>query len=189
MQKLSLPYVAHSNHVNTTTLASPDPFGDLDKIHEQTEESAVTEEVVRHNMHEVMRCSLSIDALMATFISKFFEPKIETRRTLFDDWIVHSSAVTYKTKFDILVAAVKSEQKLSEKIDLKKIDEHFMRVMMFRNAFAHGKLMRDEPGGSFTIHHFRGQPEQHDLDEKRFKKLENSCRAVFDNVRALIESL
>ena len=132
-----------------------------------------------------MRCSLDIDSMMAKIIAVYFAPANPQRRELFDSWIAHSSSLSFKSKFDIVIALINDESGLEIELDTKQLSDDFRRVMMFRNAFAHGRLIHHRTPDEFRIHHFHGKPESHVLDEKRFQKIENSARSLFDTFRDL----
>ena len=173
MERIRLPRITHGKTAGNYDPENPDDPGQL------VADGAELRETIHHNMQEIMRCALDIDNHLAEIISFYFRPADQARADLFQNWIAHSSSLSFKSKFDIVMAILDTEENLRPECELKKLTEHFRRVMMFRNAFAHGKLVRHRPENTFRIHHFHGKPESHEIDEARIKKIETSCRELF----------
>ena len=175
MRKLTLAGISHW---------ASEPTGGI-----LSEEVVEYEDCVRHNMNEIMRCALSIDNLMGDFISRYFSPSEMRRQSLFDNWIAHSSSLTFKSKADIVFASINDDPMLKDRFSVNAMRVDFQRIMKFRNAFAHGKLVGYEDDGEFVVHHFRGKPESDTLDLARFTKIGDSCDSLHRKMLELIHAI
>ena len=138
---------------------------------------------------EYLRFALEVEQMLGNLVSLMYCPKNQYLESVFSEWVAHSSHLGLKAKYDIVKAAIETESEVYEEIDRKVLDEDFRRLMKFRNAFTHGKLVFNHSTDSFWIRHFRGKPEKDELTAERWKKLEESILRFHEVLRVVQDIL
>lgn len=134
------------------------------------------QEMARKNGMKIIWSALIFENNLESFILNYFVEKKE-RKILFRDHILSSDSFTFASKHKVVIAII-DDQKLLEENDKNEFQKCSKRIMVIRNAFAHGKII-EESEGTF-IEYFRGKLEKEKLDDPYWNDVEQNFKKTFD---------
>jgi|TARA_R100000049_G_scaffold4346_1_gene9874 hypothetical protein len=137
----------------------------------------------RSNGGKVLYATTSIEQQLEGLLLKYFMGPFVThdhRRDIFEREILQSSALSFRSKKE-LVSKVVSQHELLKGKKKNKLQGALKKIMGWRNAFAHGKIQHDNRKGCF-IKYYSGGVEELRLTDEFWSQLEG----VFKDGSALV---
>ncbi len=112
-------------------------------------------ETARKNGGKVLYATTSIEQkLEAILLEYFMGPFIRhnDRRVMFEREILQSSALSYRTKKELVIKLISDNELLPG--NKKNVTQGYLKkIMEWRNAFAHGKIKHDSKAGCFVTYY------------------------------------
>ncbi|HXI72281.1 MAG TPA: hypothetical protein VNN22_18160 [Verrucomicrobiae bacterium] len=115
-------------------------------------------ETARRNGGKILYATTSIEqSLESIMLEYFMGPFVghEERRAMFEHEVLQSSALSYRTKKELVTKIINSEGLLEGK-QKSAVQKHLHTIMEWRNAFAHGKVQHDTKTGCFVRYYSGG---------------------------------
>jgi hypothetical protein len=122
------------------------------------DKTAAVMETARRNGGKVLYAATSVEQTLENILLNYFMGPFvvhEDRRVMFEHEVLQSSALSYRTKKELVSKVINSEALLAGK-KKSTIQRHLSTIMDWRNAFAHGKVQHDTKGGCFIRYYSSG---------------------------------
>lgn len=152
-----------------------------------------TIEQARINGGKVLYATTSIEhqlenLLLIYFMGPFI--KHDNRRDMFEREILQSSAISYKSKKE-LVSKIINENDLLQGKKKNKLQGYLKKIMEWRNAFAHGKVQHDNLHGCY-VKYYSGTIKELILNDSFWTELEKTfknCSEMIKEAQLSIEKM
>ena len=158
----------------------------------------------RKNGSQIIYATIVIENQLNDIITNYLFGKFvpNSRRDFFVNDILCTSHITFAAKKALTLKIIDNLKLFGNCSDLdsrrKKVinkkkadfDKLLVKVMNYRNAFAHGKLKYDATKGC-VLHYYSGGHKEHVLDDAFWTKIEDEYEnidAVLRNIMELIQS-
>ncbi|HKB59250.1 MAG TPA: hypothetical protein VKC56_04305 [Gallionellaceae bacterium] len=156
-----------------------------------TEDAAPSLEMARKNGGNILYATTSVEQqleniLMLYFMGPFI--KHEERRILFEREILQSSALSYNAKKELVSKILAHNEVVDNKV-LNKLQQKLKRIMEWRNAFAHGKLIYDADAGC-SLQYYSGSAKTLSLTDDLWSEVEEcflECTELLKAVQLSVE--
>ncbi|WP_044617315.1 hypothetical protein [Gynuella sunshinyii] len=176
MKEISLPMVYRGREYVDGALPKGDPSDDY------TEDLSIVE----RNCSKIISAAIIIEDRMISAVSKIIFTKDNQYQNFFVNEIMGTSDSTYVFKRRVFTRLIENFQ-LMETDRIKKLKAELNKVMSWRNAFAHGKLVHEHNGG-FILEYYSGGSKDLLLDNRFFDKAEETIRYCVRECDSLILS-
>lgn len=153
--------------------------------------SSVTDELraIEKNGSELITAAVMLEDRMIEAVSKLlFRKNADSRlqREFFVEEIMGTSDFSFAFKRRTLTRLLERAEAL-EPSAIKELKAGLNKVMEWRNAFAHGKLLHEHNGG-FVLQYYSGGPQELVLDDAFFEKVESTVRNCLYTCNGVIQS-
>lgn len=115
-------------------------------------------ETARRNGGKILYATTSVEQTLESMLLKYFMGPFvghEDRRAMFEHEVLQSSALSYRTKKELVTKVINNEALLAGK-KKSTMQGHLSTIMEWRNAFAHGKIQHDTQKGCFVCYYSGG---------------------------------
>ncbi len=131
--------------------------------------------IARQNGGKVLYAATSVERkvdqlLLHYFMGTFTGPS--DRRVMFEAAFLQSSALQYRTKKELVAKILNSEKLLPGK-KINVLQGHLKKIMLWRNAFAHGQIQYDSRDKCF-VRHYSGSQKKLRLDDDYWDTVEQT---------------
>ena len=138
-------------------------------------------ETARQNGGKILYATTSIEQTLESLLLNYFIGSFiahDERRVMFEHEVLQSSALTFRTKKDLVIKIINKDNLLKgNKKDT--IQKHLKSIMEWRNAFAHGQIQHDTKMGCF-IRYYSGDAKTITLDEQYWNDVEKTFLECVD---------
>lgn len=114
-----------------------------------------TIETARRNGGKILYATTSIEQTLESILLKYFMGPFvghDDRRVMFEHEVLQSSALSYRTKKELVTKIINNKALLAGK-KKSTVQGHLTTIMEWRNAFAHGKITHDTKRGCFVSYY------------------------------------
>jgi hypothetical protein len=146
-------------------------------------------EVIEKNGAELIAATVMLEDRMIEAVGKLLFPKSadsQLQRDFFTEEIIGTSDFSFAFKRKVLTRLLER----TKTIDAERINElkaGLNKIMEWRNAFAHGKIVHEHNGGFFLAYYSGGRKELV-LDDEYFEKVESTFRKCLYQCNGIVGS-
>lgn len=133
---------------------------------------------IEKNGSELIMAAVTLEDRMIEAVSKLlFGTAAESRkaREFFAEEIMGASDFSYAFKRRVFTRLLESTGAL-DSISIKELKAGLNKVMEWRNAFAHGKVLHVHNAGGYVLQYYSGGRQELVLDDAFFEKVESTLR-------------
>ena len=145
--------------------------------------------VIEKNGSELITATIMLEDRMIEAVGKLLFPKdsdIQLQRDFFTQEVMSTSDFSFAFKRKVFTRLLER----TEAIDAGKIKElkaGLNKVMEWRNAFTHGKIVHDHNGG-FVLCYYCGGRKELVLDDAFFEQVESTIRNCLYECNGIIQA-
>ena len=153
-------------------------------------EGAKEIEVARENGAQVVYATTSIEQRLEEIIlTYFFGPFVnpDDRRDFFIHNVLQSSSLQYSFKKELVSKIIEQCSLLEGKVK-SKLQDNLKKIMVWRNAFAHGRLEYDNRLGC-CLRYYMGTPQVLTLDDEYWSTVETQFKETDEILSELHKKL
>jgi hypothetical protein len=154
-------------------------------VNDFSEEMAVIEQ----NGSEILSATIMLEDRMIEAVSKILfgiSTQNNKYREFFMNEIMGSSDFSYAFKRRVFTRLLERLQILDLN-QIKKLKAGLNKLMEWRNAFAHGKVIHEYNGG-FVLQYYSGEQKEVILDDEFFENIESTIRECLYTCNGIIKS-
>lgn len=147
--------------------------------------------VIEKNGSELITATVMLEERMIEAVGKllFRGPEAQLQRDFFSEEVMGTSDFSFAFKRRVFTRLLERTSALDAEA-IKELKAGLNKVMEWRNAFAHGKLLHEHNGG-FVLLYYSGGHKELVLDDAFFEMVEStirnclySCNGVIQDARA-----
>jgi hypothetical protein len=145
--------------------------------------------VIEKNGSELIAATVMLEDRMVEAVSMLlFDKKADSRpqRDFFVEEIIGTSNFSFAFKRRVFTRLLERTGAL-EVEPIKELKAGLNKIMEWRNAFAHGKLLHEHNGG-FVLLYYSGGPQEIVLNDAFFEKVEITVRNCLYTCNGVIQS-
>lgn len=140
----------------------------------------------RNNRVRVLEASLVVESCLRDVIAIHFFGLKHDRKSEFQSWILDSDWCSFAAKRK-LINFIINERELLEGSEKNKFDGLLSRVMKTRNAFAHGKFIKEEE--RVYLKYFDQKEVSQELSDEYLRDIQNLLEGTVFESRNLVHSI
>ena len=163
--------------------------GEKPKSQAPNETSGDEIDVIEKNGLEIMLATIMIEDRMIEAVGKILFgsdlPKTESRE-FFERQIMGTSDFSYAFKRKTFTKLLE-QQNIIEPEKIKKLKAGLNKIMKWRNAFAHGKVLHEMNGG-YVLEYYSGGHKELELNDTFFERVESTIRDCLYTCNGIIQS-
>jgi hypothetical protein len=147
-------------------------------------------ETARRNGGKILYATTSIEQTLESIMLEYFMGPFvghEDRRVIFEHEVLQSSALSYRTKKELVTKIINNERLLAGK-QKSAAQEHLRTIMEWRNAFAHGKIQHDTQMGCF-VRYYSGGTKTLSLTDKYWDEVEKTFQECVELLKEAQQQL
>jgi hypothetical protein len=147
-------------------------------------------ETARRNGGKILYATTSIEQTLESILLEYFMGPFvehEERRAMFEHEVLQSSALSYRTKKELVTKIINHEGLLAGK-QKSVVQEHLRTIMEWRNAFAHGKVQHDTKTGCF-VRYYSGGTKTLSLSDTYWNEVEKTFQECVDFLKEAKQQL
>jgi|CXWL01.1.fsa_nt_gi hypothetical protein len=145
--------------------------------------------IIERNGAEIISAAVLLEERMIEAVSKILFGKgqrNEKSREFFVDEIIGTSDFSYASKRRVFTRMLEQMEILDAE-EVKKLRSGLNKVMVWRNAFAHGRVFYEKNGG-FILQYYSGGYQEVVLDDAFFENVESTFRDCLYQCNGIIQS-
>jgi hypothetical protein len=145
--------------------------------------------IIEKNGSELITATVMLEERMIEAVSTLLFGKAENggvQRDFFVDEIMGTSDFSFAFKRRVFTRLLERTEKLDAE-SIKELKAGLNRVMEWRNAFAHGKVLHEYNGG-FALQYYSGGAKELVLDDAFFEKVESTVRSCLYKCNSVIQA-
>ena len=131
----------------------------------------------RRNGGTVLYATTSIEQKLNQILLNYFMGPFKEhseRRVIFETEVLQSSSLPFNAKKELVLKVLKSEELISGK-QRNKLQGHLAKIMVWRNAFAHGRIQYNNKQKCF-VKYYSGSPKELILNDDFWDEVELAFR-------------
>jgi hypothetical protein len=147
-------------------------------------------ETARRNGGKILYATTSIEQSLESILLKYFMGPFvghDDRRVMFEHEVLQSSALSYRTKKELVTKIINIEALLAGK-KKSAVQGHLRTIMEWRNAFAHGKIQHDTQMGCF-VRYYAGETKKLLLSDKYWDEVEKTFKECVELLKEAEQQL
>jgi hypothetical protein len=144
---------------------------------------------IERNGSELIMAVVMLEDRMIEAVSKLlFGTDGSTRRMreFFVEEIIGASELSFAFKRRVFTRLIERTGALDSS-DTKELKAGLSKVMEWRNAFAHGKVLHDQEAG-YILQYYSGGRQERTLDDALFEKVESTLRRCLYTCNSVIQA-
>ena len=144
---------------------------------------------IERNGSELIMAVVMLEERMIEAVSKLLfgtDGSARRMREFFVDEIIGTSDFSFAFKRRVFTRLIERTEAL-DSADTKELKAGLNKVMEWRNAFAHGKVLHDQKAG-YILQYYSGGRQELALDDDFFEKVESTLRACLYRCNSVIQA-
>ncbi len=129
---------------------------------------------------------ITIEERIIEAVSKFLFSDSKEKREFFSGEIIESSEFSFSLKRRVFTRMLEQFE-LMQDDKIKQLKANLNKLMLWRNAFAHGKVLHDHHDG-YVLQYYSGGHKELVLDDEFFEKAEEIFRECLYVCNGVIQS-
>ena len=145
--------------------------------------------IIEKNGSELITATVMLEERMIEAVSTLLFGKAANggiQRDFFVDEIMGTSDFSFAFKRRVFTRLLERTEKTDPE-SIKELKSGLNRIMEWRNAFAHGKVLREYSGG-FALQYYSGGTKELVLDDAFFEKVESTVRNCLYECNGVIQA-
>ena len=145
--------------------------------------------IIEKNGSELITATVMLEDRMIEAVSTLLFGKAANsgvEREFFVDEIMGTSDFSFAFKRRVFTRLLERTEKLDLEL-IKELKAGLNKIMEWRNAFAHGKVLREYDGG-FVLQYYSGGAKERTLDDAFFEKVESTVRSCLYTCNGVIQA-
>lgn len=142
--------------------------------------------VIEKNGLEILSAAIMMEDRMIEAVGKILFGSNNDNREFFENEIMGTSDFSYSFKRKAFTRLLE-QKNVIEPDKLKKLKAGLNKIMEWRNAFAHGKVLYELNGG-FVLQYYSGSHQELVLDDNFFENVESTIRDCLCTCNGIIQS-
>lgn len=146
-------------------------------------------EVIEKNGSELIAATVMLEDRMIEAVGKLLFLKgaeSQLQRDFFAEEIIGTSDLSFAFKRRVLTRLLERTSAISDE-RITELKSGLNKIMEWRNAFAHGKIVHEHNGGFFLAYYSGGRKEI-SLNDDLFEKVEGTFRKCLYQCNGIIQS-
>ena len=142
--------------------------------------------VIEKNGLEILSAAIMLEDRMIEAVGKILFGSNNDNREFFENEIMGTSDFSYSFKRKAFTRLLE-QKRVIDPDKLKKLKADLNKIMEWRNAFAHGKVLHELNGG-FVLQYYSGGHQELVLDDNFFENVESTIRDCLYTCNGIIQS-
>lgn len=150
--------------------------------------SAASEDIpiIEKNRSEILSAMITIEDRIIEAMSKYLFKESKVKRDYFINEVIGTSDFTFSFKRKAFTRMLEQFELLN--IDaIKELKSNLNKLMLWRNAFAHGQVIHDHHDG-YVLKYYSGGHQELVLNDAFFEKAEETFRSCLYVCNGIIQS-
>ncbi|WP_415890791.1 hypothetical protein ACMXYV_05625 [Neptuniibacter sp. SY11_33] len=142
--------------------------------------------IIEKNRSEILAAMITIEDRIIEAMSKYLFKESKDKRDYFINEVIGTSDFTFSFKRKAFTRMLE-QFKLLDPDGIKKLKANLNKLMLWRNAFAHGEVIHDHHDG-YVLKYYSGGHQELILNDEFFEKAEETFRSCLYVCNGIIQS-
>ena len=141
---------------------------------------------IEKNRSEILTAMITIEERIIEAVTKFLFSESKEKRDFFSGEVIGTSEFSFSFKRRVFTRMLEQFE-LIEDDKIKQLKANLNKLMLWRNAFAHGQVLHDHHDG-YVLQYYSGGHKELVLDDEFFEKAEETFRDCLYVCNGIIQS-
>lgn len=142
--------------------------------------------IIEKNRSEILGAMITIEDRIIEAMSKYLFKESQDKRDFFINDVVGTADFSFSFKRKAFTRMLEQFE-LLDSVGIKELKANLNKLMLWRNAFAHGQVIHDHHDG-YVLKYYSGGHQELVLNDEFFEKAEETFRSCLYVCNGIIQS-